>query len=86
MTDVDEHGRPEPPIAGDETATLIGFLDYQRATLAWKCGGLDGAALATRVAASSMTLGGILKHMAIVEDVWFSRRLHDRDWPPPWKA
>ena len=41
MTDVDEHGRPEPPFAGDEAATLLGFLEYQRATLAWKCAGLD---------------------------------------------
>ena len=39
MIDVDEQGRPEPPLAGDETATLLGFLDYQRATLAWKCAG-----------------------------------------------
>src|SRR5918995_5876482 len=40
MTDLDEHGRPEPPLTADETATLLGFLDYQRATLAWKCSGL----------------------------------------------
>jgi hypothetical protein len=69
----DEHGRPEPPPAADETATLTGFLDYQRATLAWKCAGLDSDGLRTRVAASSMTLGGVLKHMALVEDGWFSR-------------
>jgi hypothetical protein len=36
MTALDEQGRPEPPLAGDETATLVGFLEYQRATLAWK--------------------------------------------------
>jgi hypothetical protein len=41
MTDVDAHGRPEPPLHGDEIATLTGFLDYQRATFAWKCRGLD---------------------------------------------
>jgi hypothetical protein len=34
MTQLDEHGRPEPPVAADEIATLLGFLDYQRATLA----------------------------------------------------
>ena len=38
MTDLDEQGRPEPPVAGDETATLLGSLERQRATLAWKCG------------------------------------------------
>jgi uncharacterized damage-inducible protein DinB len=84
MTDIDEQGRPEPPVAADETATLLGFLDFQRATLGWKCAGLDAAGLATTVAASSMTLGGILKHMAYVEDLWFSRFLHGRDAEPPW--
>jgi uncharacterized damage-inducible protein DinB len=86
MTATDEHGRPEPPLEGDETATLLGFLDYQRATLAWKTGGLDSAGLQTSVAASSMTLGGMLKHMALVEAVWFAERLLDRDPGPPWNA
>jgi len=84
MTDLDEHGRPEPPLAADETATLLGFLDYHRATLAWKSGGLDAAGLGATVAASSMTLGGMLKHLAYVEDWWFSQRLHGRDPEPPW--
>ena len=63
---IDEHGRPEPPIAAGEFETLAGFLDFQRATLEWKCAGLDAEALNTSVAASSMTLGGMLKHMALV--------------------
>jgi len=84
--DVDEHGRPEPPLAADETATLLGFLDYQRATLAWKCSGLDAAGLRATVGASTMTLGGMLKHMALVEDNWFSYYLHKRDRIPPWNT
>jgi uncharacterized damage-inducible protein DinB len=84
MTVLDEQGRPEPPLAADETATLLGFLDYQRATLAWKCAGLDAAGLNTKVAASTMTLGGMLKHMALVEQGWFWRTLHGRDRLPPW--
>ncbi|WP_246267112.1 DinB family protein [Pseudonocardia xinjiangensis] len=48
MIDRDEQGRPEPPLAADETATLLGFLDFQRATLAWKCAGLDAAGLGPR--------------------------------------
>ncbi|MBA2515469.1 MAG: DinB family protein [Solirubrobacterales bacterium] len=84
MTNLDEQGRPEPPSAADETATLLGFLEYQRATLAWKCAGLDAASLGATVAASSMTLGGMLKHLAYVEDLWCSRRLHGRDPEPPW--
>ncbi len=84
MTHFDEQGRPEPPLAADEVATLLGFLDYQRATLAWKCGGLDAEGLRATVGASSMTLGGLLKHLALVEDSWFSRWLHGRDRQSPW--
>lgn len=76
----------EPPVAGDETATLLGSLERQRATFAWKCGGLDEAGLQARVGASSMTLGGLLKHLALVEDDYFSRRLYGRDLGPPWNA
>ncbi|MDQ1394409.1 MAG: hypothetical protein QOF30_3386, partial [Acidimicrobiaceae bacterium] len=84
MTDVDEHGRPEPPAAAGETSTLLGFLDYQRATLAWKCAGMDAAGLSATVGASSMTLGGLLKHLAYVESHWFSRSLYGRDRQAPW--
>jgi uncharacterized damage-inducible protein DinB len=84
VTDIDEQGRPEPPLAADETATLLGFLDFQRATLAWKCAGLDAAGLRTSIAASSMTLGGMLKHLAYVESDWCSRWLAGRDRQPPW--
>jgi len=84
--DVDEHGRPEPPQAGDEIGTLLGFLDYQRATLAWKCAGLDADGLGATVAPSMMTLGGLLKHMAYVEHTWFSRVLFDRLRGAPWDA
>ena len=84
MRNLDEHGRPEPPLAGDETATLVGFLDFHRATLAWKCAGLDADALRATTAASSMTLGGMLKHLAYVEELWCSRWLHGRDPQPPW--
>jgi uncharacterized damage-inducible protein DinB len=86
MTVTDEQGRPEPPVAGDEIATLLGFLDFQRATLAWKCSGLDTTGLTATVGASSMTLGGLLKHLALVEEGWFSRSLHGRDYQPPWDA
>jgi uncharacterized damage-inducible protein DinB len=86
MTDLDDQGRPEPPLAADEIATLLGFLDYQRATLAWKCAGVDAAGLQATVGASSMTLGGLLKHLAHVEEGWFSRWLYGRDRQPPWDA
>jgi uncharacterized damage-inducible protein DinB len=86
MADVDEHGRTEPPLTADEAGTLLGFLDYQRATFAWKCAGLDAAGLAATVGVSAMTLGGMLKHLALVEDSWFSESLFGRDPAPPWNS
>lgn len=86
VTDLDEHGRPEPPLEADEATMLRAFLDYQRATLAWKCGGLDAEALQATVGASTMTLGGLLKHMALVEDNWFTRWLRGRDIGAPWNT
>ncbi len=76
---LDEFGRPEPPLAANELETLLGFLEYQRATLDWKTRGLDAAGLRATVGASTITLGGLLKHLAFVEDFWFSRRLRGRD-------
>lgn len=86
MTSPELPGPPEPPVAGDETATLLGSLERQRATLAWKCGGLDAAGLRATHAPSSITLGGLLKHLALVEDDMFSRLLLGRDPGPPWDA
>jgi uncharacterized damage-inducible protein DinB len=86
VSTTDEQGRPEPPVDGDETATLLGFLDYQRATLAWKVAGVDATGMRATVGASSMTLGGLLKHLALVEDSWFSRSLHGNGWADPWNA
>jgi uncharacterized damage-inducible protein DinB len=86
MTTIDEQGRPEPPLAGDELATLLGFLDYQRATLEWKTRGLDAAGLAATLHPTTMTLGGLLKHMAYVESDWFHRDLFGNDREPPWDA
>ena len=68
----------------DERATLIGFIDYFRSVLARKLVGLDQEQLATRVGASSLTLAGLLKHMAGVEDHWFTRVWSGLDYPEPW--
>jgi hypothetical protein len=86
MTELDEQIPREPPIAGDEAAALIGSLERQRRIFAWKCGGLDAAGLATKIAASSMTLGGLLKHMALVEDSHFARLVLDEKPGAPWTA
>jgi uncharacterized damage-inducible protein DinB len=76
----------EPPVAGSEVDTLIGSLERARRTFAWKCGGLDAAGLRATTAASTMTLGGLLKHLAMVEDDYFSVRLLGRAPAPPWDA
>ncbi|MGX1561752.1 DinB family protein [Streptomyces sp. NPDC055506] len=76
----------EPPIAGDEVDTLVGSLERQRRTFAWKCEGLDAAGLSARVASSAVTLGGLLKHLALVEDHYLSVRLLGREPASPWDA
>jgi hypothetical protein len=77
---------PEPPVAGGETATLLGSLERQRATFAWKAGGLDAIGLRATTAASTLTLGGLLAHLARVEDFYFSVRLLGRDHRPPFET
>ncbi|MGG7509107.1 DinB family protein [Plantibacter sp. YIM 135249] len=86
MERIDDQGRPEPPLAAGEVETLLGFLDYQRATLAWKCEGLGAADLRRTVAASAITLGGLLKHLAYIEDHWFSGWLFGNQPQPPWNT
>ncbi len=80
----DEPGRPDPPLSGDEAATLLGFLDYQRATLAWKCRGLTDDQLRVTVASSVISLGGLLRHLARVEDGWFSDVVAEQPELEPW--
>jgi len=64
--------RTIPPLEADERATLTAFLDFQRATLAVKCDGLTEAQLKERaVPPSSLSLLGLVRHMAEVERNWF---------------
>jgi uncharacterized damage-inducible protein DinB len=86
MTILDEQGRPEPPVAADELGTLLGFLDFQRATLEWKCSGLDSTGLATVIGTSTMTLGGLLLHAVLVENHWTTWWLLGHAEPPPGNA
>ena len=95
MTDdarTDDERPWEPPVAGTETEHLLGALERQRATLRWKVDDLGVDGLAVRVGASSLTLGGLLKHLAVVEDEVFTWRLageppvdewphDDHEWP-----
>ncbi|MGB3187597.1 MAG: DUF664 domain-containing protein [Ornithinimicrobium sp.] len=75
----------EPPMAGSEAEHLAGALDRLRWTFRWKSDGLDRAGLATGIASSSLTLGGLLKHLAVVEDATFSWKLAG-EAPVTWLA
>ncbi|HLM05457.1 MAG TPA: DinB family protein [Blastococcus sp.] len=66
--------RTEPPNTGPETSQLPAYLDYQRETMLLKIEGLTREQLARTLAPSSLTLGGLLNHLALVEDSWFRER------------
>jgi hypothetical protein len=76
----------EAPIAGTELETMLGSLERQRAIFAWKCGGLDSAGLSASHPPSTMTLGGLVKHLALCEDEYFTRRLLGAELGTPWDA
>jgi len=81
-----EIGYPEPPAVADEVETLLGSLERQRATFAFKCADLDATGLRTRIGASTVTLGGLLKHLAYMEDLNFTGSLAGRALPEPWSG
>jgi hypothetical protein len=76
----------EPPFAGTELEHLVGALDRQRTTFRWKADDLDADGLRTRIGASALTLGGLLKHLAITEDYIFTRKLTDGPIGEPWES
>jgi len=76
----------EPSMTADEVEMQLFALERSRAQFAWKVGGLDAAALRTPHPPSTMTLGGLLKHLALVEDMKTSEFVTGEPMPPPWKA
>ena len=75
--------RQEPSLIADERTMLEGWLDYHRATLTMKCEGLSAEQLRLRaVPPSTLSLLGLVRHMAEVERSWFRRRLTGEDAPP----
>ncbi len=70
-----ETARTDPPYVGDERTMLDGWLDYDRQTLLLKCAGLTAEQLKVRSAEpSSLSLLGLVRHMAEVERSWFRQR------------
>jgi uncharacterized damage-inducible protein DinB len=74
--------RTEPPLVAAERQMLDAWLDFHRATLAVKCNGLSGAQLRERaVPPSSLSLLGLVRHMAEVERQWFKMVLGGEQIP-----
>lgn len=84
MTSFHPEDRVDPPLDADEPATLLGFLNYQRDTLRWKCTGLTPDQLSTSVAPTTMTLGGLLKHLAVIEAGWLNQFFAGGVAKPSW--
>lgn len=80
MTD----GRTHVPRVGQERELLRAYLDFHRDTLARKCAGLTDDDLGRRPTASSLSLLGLVRHMAEVERAWFRRVVDGQDIPLLW--
>ncbi|MFC9111845.1 MULTISPECIES: DinB family protein [Streptomyces] len=77
--------RPRPPTSGSEREMLRAYLDHHRATLAMKCEGLTDEELRQRsMPPSTLSLLGLVRHMAEVERAWFRRVFQDNDAPMVW--
>ncbi|MFJ6794199.1 DinB family protein [Streptomyces sp. NPDC091268] len=78
-------GRTGPPLTGGERETLRAYLDYHRATLARKCEGLGDEELRrASMPPSTLSLLGLVRHMAEVERHWFRRTVGGADVPHLW--
>ncbi|WP_189247060.1 DinB family protein [Streptosporangium pseudovulgare] len=74
-----------PPLTAGERETLRAFLDYHRATLAMKCEGLSDEELRRRsMPPSTLSLLGLVRHMAEVERTWFRKVINGEDIPLVW--
>jgi uncharacterized damage-inducible protein DinB len=77
--------RISPPLIAGEREMLRAFLDYHRATLAMKCDGLSDEDLRRRsMPPSTLSLLGLVRHMAEVERTWFRRVINGEDVPLVW--
>jgi uncharacterized damage-inducible protein DinB len=84
MTGTASQLSPSPGLA--EAESLVSVLERNRRTFAWKTSGLDEKGLRATTAASAMTLGGLVKHVALVEADWLAVKLAGREYGAPWDA
>jgi hypothetical protein len=80
----DVPGPVELPTAGPELDTLLGALDRNRRTFAWKVFGLPTEEMRRTLGPSTVTLAGLAKHVALIEDYYFSLGLGEV-MPQPWR-
>jgi uncharacterized damage-inducible protein DinB len=78
--------RRDPPLRAGEVETLLAYLNYHRDTLRMKVADLDREQLGRTLGPSTMTLGGLVKHLTLVEDSWFSVVLKGRAYAAPWDS
>lgn len=76
--------RTEPKKSGSELDLLRQYLDFQRETVLLKTEGLDREQLARPLPPSTLTLGGLLYHLALVEETWLEVRFAGMPERPPW--
>ncbi len=76
--------RVDPPWVAPEKETLLGFLEYHRATIAMKIEGLPEEDARRPIPPSSMSLLGIAKHLAFVERYWFQDVFAGQNVDYPW--
>lgn len=77
-------GRPIPAPQADERVMLESWLDFHRATLERKCSDLDDRRLRLApVEPSSLTLLGLVQHLAVVERKWFQQVFAGKEVAPP---
>ncbi|HET7066305.1 MAG TPA: DUF664 domain-containing protein, partial [Nocardioides sp.] len=74
----------EPPLAGTEAEHVLGALDRLRWTFRYKADGLDATGLGQRFGASALTLGRLLKHLAVQEDYASHVKLTGEPMPSVW--
>ncbi|MGV9765958.1 DinB family protein [Micromonospora tulbaghiae] len=80
-----ETERIGPPLLAGERESLRAFLDFHRATLALKCEGLTDEQLRRPASPpSTLSLLGLVRHMAEVERTWFRRVIAAEDVPLVW--
>ena len=87
FVDPEADPRKGPPAVADERATLAAFLRWQRETLELKCSGLGPEELARRaVEPSTMSLLGLVRHLAEVEQGWFRKTMAGQRTTPQFSS